>query len=111
MLKPGWIIGLVMAFVVLSVIAGICELTAPLSASAVSRVDVLMNPSFTNITGWLGNLWSMLWFDYPFFEGTWSLARYIFFMPVSIGISVIVAITIAQLLMTALGGVGRLISR
>ena len=111
MIKPGWIIGLAMAFVLLTIVASICEMTAPLSATAVIRLNTLMNPSFTNIMGWLGNLWSMLWFDYPFFEGTWSLARYIFFMPVSVGISVIIAITIAQLLMTALGGVGRLVFR
>ena len=111
MLKPGWIIGLVMAFVLLSIIAGVCELTAPLGATAVSRINTLMNPSFTNITGWLGNLWSMFWFDYPFFEDTWQLARYIFFLPVSVGLSVIVAITIAQLLVTAIGGIGRLFFR
>ena len=111
MLKPGWIIGLAMAFVLLSIISGICELTAPLSASVVSRVDILMNPSLTNITGWLGNLWSMMWFDYPFLTGSYSLVRYIFFMPISIGIVAILAITIAQLLMTALGGIGRLLFR
>ena len=111
MLKAGWVIGLVMAFVILSVIASICELTAPLSATAISRIEVLMNPNLTNITGWLGNLWSMLWFDYPFLTGSWSLVRYICFLPISVGISVILAITIAQLLVTALGGVGRLIFR
>lgn len=111
MLKPGWIIGIVMAFVLLSVVASICELAAPLSATAISRIDVLMNPSVTNITGWLGNLWSMLWFDYPFLTGTWSLTRYIFFMPISVGMSVILAIEIARLLAAAIGGIGRMFFR
>lgn len=111
MLKAGWIIGIVMAFVLLSVIASVSELVAPLSAIAVSRIEVLMNPSLTNVTGWLGNLWGMLWFDYPFLTGSWSLVRYIIFLPISVGLSVILAVTIAQLLATALSGIGRLIFR
>jgi len=111
MLKAGFIIGITMAFVLLSIVAAICELTAPLSATAVSRIDVLMNPSITNVTGWLGNLWSMFWFDYPFLTGSWSLARYIFFIPVSVGMSVIIAIEIARLLAAAIGGIGRLFFR
>ena len=109
--KAGWIIGIVMAFVLMTIVASICELTAPLSATAVSRIDVLMNPGLTNVTGWLGNLWGMLWFDYPFFSGTWLLAKYIFFMPISVGISVVLAVTIAQLLATAIGSVGRVLFR
>jgi len=110
-LKTGFIIGLVMAFVLLSIIASVCELSAPLSASAVSKMEILMNPSLTNVTGWIGNLWSMLWFDYPFFDGPWALARYIFFLPISVGISVTLAVVIAQLLATAISGIGRLIFR
>lgn len=105
MLKIGWIVGITMLFVIQQVICGVCELTAPLSATAVGRIEIFMNPSLNNVTGWLGNLWSMFWFDYPFFEGTWALVKYIFFYPVSIGIVVILAITIAQLVATVFSGV------
>lgn len=111
MLKPGWIIGIVMAFVLLTIISGVCELVAPLSATAVSRIEVLMNPSFADMMSWLGNLWSMFWFDYPFLSGSYVLVRYIFFLPVSVGMSVIIAYAIAQLLATAISSVGRLIFR
>ena len=107
MVKPGWIIGLVMLFVVLQVIAGICEMAAPLSASAITRLDVILNPSWTDITGYAGNIWSMFWFDYPFFTGTWQLARYIFFIPVSVGVSLILVLTIGQLIVTAFSGILR----
>ena len=112
MLKVGWIVGIAMAFIVLSVIASVCEMVAPLSATAVSRIDILMTmPNPATVGTWLGNLWSMLWFDYPFLTGSWTLARYIFFLPVSVGMSVILAITIAQLLATAVSGIGRLFIR
>ena len=111
-MKVGWIIGIVMAFVLLSVVASICELAAPLSATAVSRLDVLMKmPNPATIGTWLQNLWSMLWFDYPFLTGTWTLARYIFFLPVSVGMSVMLAIEIARLLATVASGIGRLFFR
>lgn len=107
MVKPGWIIGVIMLFIVLQVIAGICEMAAPLSASAVSRLDVLLNPSWTDITGIVGNLWGMFVFDYPFFAGTWQLARYIFFIPVSIGVGLILVLTVGQLVATAFSGIFR----
>ena len=110
-MKVGWIVGIAMAFILLSVVASICELAAPLSASTISRLDVLMNPSVTNITGWLGNLWGMLWFDYPFLTGAWAIARYIFFIPISIGMSVMLAIELARLLAAAVGGIGRVFFR
>lgn len=110
-MKPGFIIGVVLIFILLSIVSNIMEMTAPLAAGELTRIDILMNPSFTNLTGWLGNLWGMLWFDYPFLTGGWAIVRYIFFIPVGVGMSVALAVLIGQLLATLVGGVGRLLTR
>lgn len=101
-MKPGWIIGFVMAFVIMSVIASICEMNT-ISAGDMTKLQQLLQPDFPDykipiigqVAGFISVawdyikiLWSMFWFDYPFFEGAWALARYILFIPISIGMVV-----------------------
>lgn len=106
-MRIGYIIGIVMLFGIFQLIAGIVEQVAPLSSTAISRLDILMNPQWTNITGYVNNLWSMFWFDYPFLQDSWQLVRYILFIPVSIGVIVVLILTVGQILVGAIGSVLR----
>lgn len=97
--KASWTIGLVMAFVVLTLISGICEVTY-MGSDETNRIQMLLQPtipahsSFISglvayvTAGWdyIINLWGMFWFDYAFFTGGYAIFRYIFFLPISIGL-------------------------
>jgi hypothetical protein len=96
-----------MAFVILTVIASVSQLSDPISATAQSRIAILMQPSW-DVAAWLGNLWGMITFDYPFLQGEYSLLRWILFLPIGIGFSAMLILTIAQLIATAMSGLGRL---
>jgi len=106
-MKPNWVIGLIAAFVVFTVIACICEMRY-IGEGDVSKLQQLLQPDFPDykipILGQIAAfvtvawdyvqvLWDMFWWDYPFFEGSWSLVRYILFIPLSIG--AVVALVLA----------------
>lgn len=107
-MKTSWMIGLVTLYVVLSIIAGIMEMSY-LGAGEVSRLQLLMQldvpestvpiigTAFAYLTAgfnWIRNLWGVFWFDYPFFQGRWLIVRYALFMPVSIGVIVTIMLGI-----------------
>lgn len=97
------IIGVVMLWGILTLIGGVCEL-AYWSGSGIDApshlqvlvtapkfgigVDTVSNPwelgAFT--WTWLENLGDMLFFKYPFFQNEWVIVKYIFFMPIGVGI-------------------------
>jgi hypothetical protein len=111
-MKTSWFIGMVMLFMVLSVIANICEMNY-LGAGEVSTMQKLMQPdipAYSNPVGavvayitvawdYIKELWAIFWFDYPFFTGSMQLVRMAIFMPVSIGI-------IISIVLAAIRGVG-----
>ena len=91
-----------MLFVILQVIAGICEMQY-IGVGEITKLQSLMSPDFPDynvpIIGAVASfvtvawdyiqvLWDMFWFDYPFFAGAWMIVRFIFFIPVSIGMIV-----------------------
>lgn len=101
-MKPGWIIGFVMAFVIMTMIATICE-SSVIGPGDMTKLQQLMQPNFPDykipIIGpfigfisvawdYIKILWGMFWWDYPYFEGAWGIARFVFFIPVSIGMVV-----------------------
>ena len=101
-MRAGWIIGFVMAFVIMSIIACVCEMDY-LGEGEISHLQQLMQPDFPDykipIIGpvaafisvawdYIRILWGMFWFDYPFFEGSFAIVRYILFIPISIGVIV-----------------------
>lgn len=97
-MKPGWLIGIIVAFVLLSFVVGLCE-NAYVGNDVISKLDILMRPFMQTsivegIKAFFGTmfsaefwetLWDIFWWDYPFFTGEWAMARYIFFIPLSIG--------------------------
>ena len=99
-MKTSYFIGLAILFVVLTLISGICELDYAKSTGSITLLESLMKPDIpsyfnpigavvayvTVAWGYVQTLWSMLWFDYSFFTGGWIWIRYIFFIPVSLGL-------------------------
>jgi len=100
--NPKWIIGLVTAFGVLTLICGLCE-----GVFFRSDVPTLLQTLITFPWGlsalkdWFGNLWSIFWFDYSFFHGDWVIFKYIFFWPISIGLIVAFGIRLLLALISA----------
>lgn len=101
-MRTGWIIGLVSAFVIFTIIACICEMNY-IDEGDMSKLQQLLQPDFPDykvpILGQIAGfvtvawdyiriLWGMFWWDYPFFTGGWALVRYMMFIPLSIGMVV-----------------------
>ena len=98
-MKPGWVTGIVMLYVVLQMVCNICELTTPLTSGDTSHLQALMNPeipSYSNPIGavgayvsvpfiWIWHFLNILFFNFSFFTGSWVYFKYIFFWPISIG--------------------------
>jgi len=91
---------LITLYVVGTMLSGIMEQTY-FGGTEAARLTVLMTePSFSSSFGflgttvmlvdfaweWLVNLWSMLWWDYAFFQGQWLILKYAIFIPISIKI-------------------------
>ena len=107
-MKTSYFIGLSILFVVLTLISGICELDYAKSIGSITHLEALMKPdipSYNNPIGavaayitvawsYVQTLWSMLWFDYAFFDGGWIWIRYIFFIPISIGLVLTLVLSI-----------------
>ena len=53
----------------------------------------------------IGNLNKVLWFDYAFFDGEWAILRYIFFLPISIGVVISYGALLVQAAIVAIRGV------
>lgn len=99
-MKPGWIIGLVTAFLLLHLVNGVCEMcfvtgdTETIFNGVIEHVSIVTESSNILSTAWavimlgwevLVLLWNMFWFDYAFLMGDWIFLRFIF-MAISIGI-------------------------
>jgi hypothetical protein len=104
-MSPKWIIGILMAMIVMQLICGVCEMSYGFGDTP-SRIQTFLSPpvpSYSNpaqavfayITvgwEWLSNLFWMFWWDYSFFSGSWQMVRYIFFLPISVGVVVMIVL-------------------
>ena len=101
-MKPGWLIGILMLYVGLQVIMGVCEMTYTDELPTVFGGFLAGGEwSASSINDALNGMWSALMFDYPFFTGSWILLRYIF-LSVSGGVVIILFWTAP--LATLIGG-------
>ena len=104
MTHPKWVIGFATLFVLGSLISSIVE--GPGSwASGVTHLQVLMEPEMS--MAYLSNLWEMMWFQYPFFEGPWVVLMYLGWC-VSAGLIVSFVVTIISGISGLLRGIFRL---
>jgi hypothetical protein len=99
-MRMGWMIFLMMAFIILQIVVSMFSGTY-LGGTAIDKLEALLQPDVMNFTnpisgawtalnigwGFLSIIWSIFWWDYPFFAGSWALARYIVFIPISIGLA------------------------
>lgn len=111
-MKPGWIIGILMLYVGLQIIMGICEMSYANEIPGVFNAFLAGGSwSASGINDMLNGLWSAFLFDYPFFVGTWVLLRYIF-LSVSAGVVIIMFWTapLATLIGGGLLGLATLVS-
>jgi hypothetical protein len=88
-MRTSWIIGVVILFIMLSLVCGLVEnvyMGSSESTSPDARIQMLLSPNFSSISfiDYVLNLWAMLWFDYAMFTGGYSIVRYLF-MAVSAG--------------------------
>lgn len=94
------LIGVVMLWVTLAMINGVCELNY-VGSSEQSVLNTLFTgwrgiegASFiANAAGFINYLWDwfnalfrLLFFDFAFFQGEWGIIRWVFFIPIAIGI-------------------------
>lgn len=104
-MKTGWFIGFTTAFVLLNIVFSVGEMTWV--GSEVAPLFVVMNPFEYGPAAWTGALIDVVMFRYTFFEGSWILVRWILLLPISAGFMIGLVITLAQGIMSALGGLFR----
>ena len=108
-MKTGWLVGILILFIGLQIIMGICEMTYTMELPTV--FSPFIAGSFENPASYMMNTLSVLWkvfaFDYPFFTGSWMILRFMF-MSVSIGVIIMMLFTIPwqQLVVGTLFGIG-----
>jgi hypothetical protein len=89
-MRPGWIIGILMGFLIASIISGICEL-AVIGDTETAIFQTLLQPDMAEISnpldfvtvyatfGWdfITALWKAFWWDYSFLQGSFIYLRYL----------------------------------
>ena len=86
MQNPKWVIGLSSAFVLMSALSMILEGAYGTESSLLLR---LMQPAFWppwRAWSFISALWNMLWFNYSFFYGSFTIIRWALFVPISVGL-------------------------
>ena len=100
-MRPGWIIGLTIAFLLLHLVNGICEMTfvtgepETVFNEVIEQVGVISESSNVGEaiwnSFWLGGqifvlfVTKLFWFDYAYLQGNWIFLRFIY-MAISLGI-------------------------
>ena len=98
-MRPGWIIGLLMAFLLLHLVNGVCEMTF-VTGDTETIIQPLLEVDVGESVGWweiitttisyaiaaIRVLWSAMWFDYSFLTGGWIFLRFIY-LAISAGIA------------------------
>jgi hypothetical protein len=114
-LRPGWFIAIIMSFFVVSLIFGMTEMvyigSGVLSGAGdpTSPIRVLLSPNPASFMTYITAIWQMLWFNYAFLDGAWSIVRYILWS-ISAGFIISTVVMIAQLLPSVLSALGKALS-
>jgi len=101
-MKPGWIIGLLILFIGLQIIMGICEMSYTTDVPDVFEAFMAGGSwNASRVNDAIMGMWKAFIFDYPFFTGAWMMLRYVF-MAVSAGVVIMMFWTAP--LATLIGG-------
>lgn len=110
-----WLIGLFMAFTVLTIVSNIIQSAYYPEAAQITIFTVINNWGIAFSKGFftgigqvitsLGDLMNAMWttfmFDYAFFYGGWEIFKYVVCWPISAGLAVTLAMDISKTLTAA----------
>lgn len=100
-MKSGLLIGIITFMIIMSVLAAICEMAAPVSADRAETLEKLMHPEWNDfnipvigtiiatvsvVWGYMSAFFALLFWSSPFFSGSWSLLWIIMVVPTSLAI-------------------------
>lgn len=99
-MKTGWIVGIVMAYIILAIFGVICD-QVWFDGSTLSTINNLMHPSFdsgsipvvgqivgavTVLWTWVQGLLTIIFLKFDFWSGSYIFFWYIFCIPLGIGV-------------------------
>lgn len=106
-MKTGWYIFFTVTFILTTIISTVGEMVWV--GSEVAPLFIALNPFRYGASAWVTAIADIVLFRYTFFSGGWILVRWIFFLPISVGFIICLAISLAQGIASAVGGVFRAI--
>ena len=106
-MKTGWFIGFAAAFILLTIIFSVGEMSWVGDEAA--PLFIALNPFHYGASAWMTALGDIVLFRYTFFEGSWILVRWILLLPISVGFMIGFSVMLAQGVVSAIGGVFRAI--
>lgn len=104
-MKTGWFVGIAMAFVLLTIVFTVGEMTWV--GSEMSPIMIVINPIKYGPSAWISGVWGLISFRYVFFSGSWILVRWILFTALAAGVMWSVGFSVLQSLASAVGGIFR----
>jgi len=98
-------VGFAFAFILLTLVCTVGQMRW-IGDEAVPLM-IALRPIKYGATAWMDAVGDMVMFRYTFFEGSWIVVRWIFFLPVSIGFMIGLALAMLQAVASAVGGLFR----
>jgi hypothetical protein len=110
-MKTGWLIFIITLWIACTIICSVGEMASPISESdagvfyGLTHVDFSRYhiPIVDQVVGgleftweFIQVLWTIFWFNYSFFTGNWLLVKYVFFLPVSIGLIITIIVAVVR---------------
>jgi hypothetical protein len=105
-LRPGWIIGILMAFLGAELLCNLGDMIW-LGADTVTKLQILLTPNITDVWGYVKNLNDMLWFNYSMFDGAMAIVKYVLWC-ISGGFILSLTLVAAQILVSFFGKISSL---
>ena len=107
-LKPGWMIAILMSWLVARIIFGVTEMVYLGGTSDMSSFEIFLGLSnlTDTSTAWdyVSGIWDMLSWNYAFLGGAWSIVRF-FLTAITAGIGFSLVIMVVSILANAVGGI------
>lgn len=110
-MRFGVIFGIILAFVLMTLIGSIGQLTY-IGSWETTTIGHVMNPFSQNPIAWGASLVDLAFFNYvKLGDGAWQLVRYILLWPLGAAFIVVFFYGLAQIAGSAISGVIRLVGR
>jgi len=106
-MKVGWIVGFAAMFILTTLVCTVGEMKW--IGDEAAPLFVVLDPFGSGGRAWITAIGDMVLFRYTYLDGGWRLVRWIFLLPISIGFLGMLAITLAQGLMSAMSSAFRVV--